>query len=87
MIGIILLLSPLSAAWSEMESVSWSFFFISSSIFGTTPQVESDILRIERLRPFSSVTSSMKRMTLSKLSSGSPMPMSTICDTLSPSSR
>ena len=44
----------------------------------TIPQVESDIFLMLMLSPSSQVTSSRKRITLSKLSSGSPMPMRTI---------
>ena len=65
-------------AWRETDSVSCSFRFASSSIFGTRPQVLRLMCRMEMFMPSGLFTSSRKRITLSKLSSGSPMPISTM---------
>ena len=61
-----------------MARLIWSFLAASSSIFGTRPQVLRLMWRMEIFMPSGWFTSSRKRMTLSKLSSGSPMPMSTM---------
>ena len=76
----------LLGAWSETERVSCSFFSASWSIFGTRPQVERLMFRIPMLTPSGEVMFSRNRITSSKLSSGSPMPMSTMWEMRSPMS-
>ena len=76
----------LLGAWREAERVSWSFFSASWSIFGTRPQVERLMFRIPMFTPSGDEMFSRKRMTSSKLSSGSPMPISTMWEMRSPMS-
>ena len=71
----------LSGAWSDTDSVSCNCFSASASIPGTTPQVDRLMCRMPMFSPWGLLTSSKKRSTLSMLSSGSPMPMSTMLDT------
>ena len=69
-----------SGACSETDSVSCRSRSASASNFSVIPQVDSDMCRMPIFIPCGWFTSSRKRMTLSKLSSGSPMPIRTILD-------
>ena len=74
----------MSGACSDTDSVSCRCRFASSSIFGTKPQVDRLMLRIPMLTPSGQEMISRKSITLSKLCSGSPMPIRTMWDTRSP---
>ena len=69
-----------------MARLSCSFFFASSSIFGTRPQVDRLMWRMEMFIPSSLFTSSRNRITLSKLSRGSPIPIRTMWEMGKPES-
>ena len=75
-----------SGACSDTESVSCISRSARSSKRSISPQVESEMWRMPMFAPSGLFTSSRKRMTLSKLSSGSPMPMSTMFDIVFPES-
>ena len=81
-----LLRISLLGACSDTDRVSCSFFSASMSILGTRPQVDRLMLRMPMLTPSGEVIFSRKRITSSKLSSGSPMPMSTMWEMRSPMS-
>ncbi len=75
---------PFVGACRLTESVRPSFFCASFSIMGTRPQVERLMLRMPMFTPCGQEMIDRKSITLSKLSSGSPMPISTMCETRSP---
>ena len=63
--GIMRFLSSSAVACSETVRLSGIFSFASRYISGTTPQVESEILRAETFSPFSLVSSRRNFTTLS----------------------
>ena len=79
-------LQELEDAYNQLVDAENAIASNDSSIFGTRPQVERLICCIEIFIPSGLFTSSKKRNTLARLSSGSPMPISTIWDTGSPES-
>ena len=76
----------LSGAWRETDSVSCKPSSERRRMPGTSPQVEREMCRIPMFMLSGGFTSSRKRITASKLSSGSPMPISTMFEIVSPES-
>ena len=74
----------LSGAWRDTDSVSCKFSSASASIWGTMPQVDRLICRMPMFSPLGLLTSAKNFSTLSLLSSGSPIPISTMLEMARP---
>ena len=69
-----------SGAWRDTDSVNCNPYRASLSILSTRPQVDREMWRMPMFIPSGWFTRVRNRITVSKLSRGSPMPMSTMLE-------
>ena len=82
--GMILDRVSSSGAWRDTDNVNCNPRWASLSILSVSPQVDREMCRMPMFSPSGWLTRVRNFITVSKLSSGSPMPMRTMLETGSP---